>query len=216
MLHNIFNNIVFATSDGDVIPTLIENDSNTIDISHNIFYDVNRFYLDENLWNNAIYEDPELINTDPLGIDDPAYYNVSNESIAINQGRIVNGSDELTDYLENNGGRDFFGNIVSSNTPPTIGACNYNETSEFDLSNIISSSVVAYPNPTSSEINIELGLLSSGNYVISIFDSKGDEVYSIEENTSSLKIDVSHFSKGVYHILISNKRNYINKKVIIK
>ena len=114
---HIFNNIVFATSDGDVIPTLIENDSNTIDISHNIFYDVNRFYLDENLWNNAIYEDPELINTDPLGIDDPAYYNVSNESIAINQGRIVNGSDELTDYLENNGGRDFFGNIVSSNTP---------------------------------------------------------------------------------------------------
>ena len=213
---HIFNNIVFATSNGDVIPTLIENDSNTIDISHNIFYDVNRFYLDEDLWNSAIYEDPELINSDPLGSDDPTYYNVSNGSIAINQGRLVNGSDELTDYLENNGGRDFFGNIVSSDTPTTIGACNYNETNEFDLSNIIESSVVTYPNPTSTEINIELGLLSSENYLVSIFDSKGYKVYSIEDSKSSLKIDVSHLSKGVYHVLIKNKRNYINKKVVIK
>ena len=49
--------------------------------SHNIFYNVERFYLDDDLMNLAFYDDPELLNNDPDGIDDPDFYKVENGSL---------------------------------------------------------------------------------------------------------------------------------------
>lgn len=213
---HIFNNIVFATSGGEIIPTLIENDSNIIDISHNLFYNINRFYLDDDLMNLALYEDPELLNNDPLGINDPELYKVQNGSIVINQGRLVSGSNIQTDYLQNNGGRDYFGNNVPNTIPPTIGAFNYNTLETFELNDFLDECVIVYPNPTSNKINIEFGHLSLENLTLNIFDLKGQLVYKTEEIESSMIIDASNFTKGLYTLEIFNQNHHINKKILIE
>ena len=213
---HIFNNIVYATSNGEIIPTLIENDSNIIDISHNIFHNVERFYLDDDLMNLAFYDDPELLNNDPDGIDDPNFYKVENASIAINQGRLVSGSKIQTEYLENNGGRDYFGNEVSNILPPTIGAFNLNTTDDFELNIIVEESIVIYPNPTSNKINIEFGLLSNNDLVVKIWDVKGNLIYVKDNNNSSLCLDTSSLTKGLYQIEISDNSNLIKRKILIQ
>ena len=43
-------------------------------------------------------------------------------SPAIGEGTLISGSDDPLDFLANNGGRDFFGQPVSPNAQPSIGA----------------------------------------------------------------------------------------------
>ena len=166
--------------------------------------------------NIAFYDDPELLNNDPDGIDDPDFYKVENASIAINQGRLVSGSKIQTEYLENNGGRDYFGNEVSNILPPTIGAFNLNTTDDFELNIIVEESIVIYPNPTSNKINIEFGLLSNNDLVVKIWDVKGNLIYVKDNNNSSLCLDTSSLTKGLYQIEISDNSNLIKRKILIQ
>ena len=212
---HIYNNLVYATPSGSIIPTLIENDSNIIDITHNLFFDVNRFYLDEDLWLNAIYEDPEIINTNPLGGIEPEEYQVYNNSVAINNGRLISGSNNMLDYLENNGERDYFGNPVSSDTPPTIGAFNYNTSNNNIYNDIEESSVIIYPNPATKEINIALGLLTNDNNEIIIYDSVGKIIYFNTTKSKNITVDIFGYRKGLYTIVITNHKTTITKKVLI-
>ena len=212
---HIYNNLVYATPSGSIIPTLIENDSNIIDITHNLFFDVNRFYLDEDLWLNAIYEDPEIINTNPLGGIEPEEYQVYNNSVAINNGRLISGSNNMLDYLENNGERDYFGNPVSSDTPPTIGAFNYNTSNNNICNDIEESSVIIYPNPATKEINIALGLLTNDNNEIIIYDSVGKIIYFNTTKSKNITVDIFGYHKGLYTIVITNHKTTITKKVLI-
>ncbi len=212
---HIYNNLVYATPSGSIIPTLIENDSNIIDITHNLFFDVNRFYLDEDLWLNAIYEDPEIVNTNPLGGIEPEEYQVYNNSVAINNGRLISGSNNMLDYLENNGGRDYFGNPVSNDTPPTIGAFNYNTSNNNIYNDIEESSVIIYPNPATKEINIALGLLTNDNNEIIIYDSVGKIIYFNTTKSKNITVDIFGYRKGLYTIVITNHKTTITKKVLI-
>ena len=114
----------FATQNGETIPTLLENDFNEFYISHNLFYDSSRIDIDSDLENNAIYGNPLLFNSIYLGNDDPDAYQIQNNSPAINNGYLINGSNDTINYLEHNGGLDYFGNSVSHYLPSNIGAFN--------------------------------------------------------------------------------------------
>ena len=46
--------------------------------------------------------------------------------LAIGKGILINGSSDIKNYIQNNGGRDYFGNSVSSDSKPNIGAYNGN------------------------------------------------------------------------------------------
>jgi hypothetical protein len=37
---------------------------------------------------------------------------------------LINGSSDTSDFIQNNGGRDYFGNSVSNSEKPNIGAYN--------------------------------------------------------------------------------------------
>ena len=129
---------------------------------------------------------------------------------------MVSGSNIQTDYLQNNGGRDYFGNNVPNTIPPTIGAFNYNTLETFELNDFLDECVIVYPNPTSNKINIEFGQLSLENLTLNIFDLKGQLVYKTEEIESSMIIDVSNFTKGLYKLEIFNQNHHINKKILIE
>ena len=121
---HFYNNLVYVGSTGNEIPTLIQNTSNSLNISHNLFYDSSRINLDNDLLSNIIYENPLFLNPSLLGNNNPLVYKIRDTSQAANAGKLINGSTDSTDYLNNNGGRDYFGNSVSANHPSTIGAYN--------------------------------------------------------------------------------------------
>tara|TARA_Y100000385_G_scaffold290884_1_gene365868 strand:+ start:414 stop:2870 length:2457 start_codon:yes stop_codon:yes gene_type:complete len=121
---HVYNNLVVVSQDGETISTLIENDLNELYISHNLFYDSSRIDLDTDFENNALYGDPLLLNLAYLGENNPEAYQIHNGSPAIGSGFLINGSTDTTNYLEHNGGLDYFGNSVSHNFPSNIGAFN--------------------------------------------------------------------------------------------
>ena len=121
---HVYNNLIVASQAGDTISTLIENDLNELYISHNLFYDTFRIDLDSDLENNALYVDPLLLNSDYMGENNPEAYKIENGSPAIGSGFLINGSNDSTNYLQHNGGLDYFGNIVSHSFPSNIGAFN--------------------------------------------------------------------------------------------
>jgi len=80
--------------------------------------------LDQPLTQNAIYSDPKL---QQLGASSAAGYKLLSGSSAKYAGAIISGSLDPSNYSQNNGGFDFFGNPVMDDLPPHIGAYNANE-----------------------------------------------------------------------------------------
>ena len=52
-----------------------------------------------------------------MGENNPQAYQIQNVSPAIASGFLINGSNDSINYLQHNGGLDYFGNIVSHNFP---------------------------------------------------------------------------------------------------
>ena len=203
---HVFNNLVYVSPNGTTIPTLIQNNLNTLDISHNLFYDSARIDMDVDLMNNALYNNPNLLNPSPLGVDNPQLYQLQNNSIAIGAGKLINGSLDSTNYLLNNGGRDFFGNVVSSIDPPSIGA--YNGTT-LNLSTNIEANDIAYPSITTGEIFLEIK--NNGEKIQT-------KIYSINGNYLTLQegetINLESFPEGIYILIVQQGTTTEQFKVV--
>ena len=204
---HVFNNLVYVSPNGTTIPTLIQNNLNTLDISHNLFYDSARIDLDVDLMNNALYNNPNLLNPSPLGVDNPQLYQLQNNSIAIGAGKLINGSLDSTNYLLNNGGRDFFGNVVSSIDPPSIGA--YNGTTLNLSTNIEANEIIAYPSITTGEIFLEIK--NNGEKIQT-------KIYSITGNYLTLQegetINLESFPEGIYILIVQHGTTTEQFKVV--
>ena len=53
------------------------------------FFDSSRIDLDSDLLNNAIFEDPQLVNAFSQGVNDPLLYKIQNNSVAIGNGKLI-------------------------------------------------------------------------------------------------------------------------------
>ena len=166
---HVYNNLIVVSQDGENIPTLIENNLNDLYISHNRFYDTSRIDLDSNLQNNTLYGDPLLLNSVNLGVNNPAAYQIQNNSPAIGSGFLINGSIDTTNYLEHNGGLDYFGNNVSHIFPSNIGA--FNGTGAMNILEINVEDIKLYPSVTDDYVNVSIqdysGYIQTEIYTIS-------------------------------------------------
>ena len=204
---HVFNNLVYVSPNGSTIPTLIQNNLNTLDISHNLFYDSARIDLDVDLMNNALYNNPNLLNPSPLGVDNPQLYQLQNNSSAIGAGKLINGSLDSTNYLLNNGGRDFFGNVVSSIDPPSIGA--YNGTTLNLSANIEANEIIAYPSITTSEIFLKIK--KNGEKIQTKIYSITGNYLTLQEGT---KINLESFPEGIYILIVQHGTTTEQFKVV--
>ena len=197
---HVYNNLIFATQNGENIPTLLENDFNEFYISHNLFYDSSRIDIDSELENNAIYGNPLLLNSIYLGDDDPEAYQIQNNSPAINNGYLINGSNDTINYLEHNGGLDYFGNSVSHYFPSNIGA--FNGSGSVNVLELNSEDVKLYPSITENYVNISIKNYS-GSIRTKIYNLKGDLVSIQKEN----KLSFQKLNSGVYFckVIYANK-----------
>ena len=150
----IYNNLIEVSQNGEIIATLIENDLNELYISHNLFYNSSRIDLDSDLENNAFYENPMLLNLNYLGENNPEAYQIQNNSPAIGNGFLINGSNDTINYINHNGGRDYFGNNVSHDFPSNIGAYNGDESVDILLSK--EDQLEIYPSVTFDYVNISI------------------------------------------------------------
>ena len=192
---HVYNNLIVVGQNGDIVPTLIENDFNDLYVSHNLFYDSSRIDLDSDLENNAIYGDPLLLNTVYSGEDNPLAYQIQNNSLAINNGFLINGSADTTNYLEHNGGLDYFGNSVSHNLSSNIGA--FNGTGTVDILEVKIDDIKLHPSVTHDFVNISIQNYS-GPIKTEIYGLNGDFIVLKNGNRFSLK----KYNPGIYYCVV--------------
>ncbi|MEC9160326.1 MAG: right-handed parallel beta-helix repeat-containing protein [Bacteroidota bacterium] len=204
----MYNNIVYVGSSGQVLPTLIQNNLNTLDISHNLFYDSARIDLDTDLINNALWGDPALLNPSMLGIDDPSMYQIQSQSPVIGMGKLISGSTDPLNFLQNNGGMDYFGNLVSSTASPNIGASNHLNTLIENQSK--KNKVIAYPTFTIDEVSLKIEGFN-GDLSTKIYGTNGKLISTQKGEMISMK----KYKKGIY-ILEVHYNNQMERIRVLK
>ena len=204
---HLYNNIVYVGENGQLIPTLIENEFNELHISHNLFYDSSRIDLDSDLISNALYGDPLLLNTSILGEENPEAYQIYNSSPAYGNGFLVNGSNDTTDYLHHNGGLDYFGNPVSHSIAPNIGA--FNGTALADVLAIQTTDLKLYPSLTRDYVNISIeGHL--GPVETTIYALNGT-VMGVQ---NGMRLTLKGFNSGTYFCVVRYGQKYKTMRVV--
>jgi len=192
---HVYNNLIVVGLNGEIIPTLLEDDLNDLYVSHNLFYDSSRIDIDSELENNALYGDPLLLNSFYLGENNPVSYQIQNNSPAIGSGFLINGSTNTTNYLEHNGGLDYFGNSVSHNLPSNIGA--FNGSGPMDILAINLEDIKLYPSVTDDYVNISIQGYS-GNIQTKIYGLSGDFM----DVQSGNKLSLKKFKSGIYLCIV--------------
>ena len=120
---HILNNLVYMESSGEILESYLETQDNEYVISKNLFYPTSRIELDDNLLSEALFLNPLFVETMPsVPLQSALTYQLQSTSPAIQGGTLISGSENSLDFLQNNGGRDFFNQVVPSNNPPSIGA----------------------------------------------------------------------------------------------
>ena len=204
---HVYNNLIAVGQNGEIIPTLIDSNFNELYISNNLFYDSTRINLDSKLENNAIYGDPFLLNSVNLGVNNPTAYQIQNNSPAINNGFLINGSIDTTNYLQHNGGLDYFGNSVSHVLPSNIGA--FNGTGTMDILAIELENIKLYPSVTYDYVNIYIKDYS-GPIKTEIYALNGDFIDFQSGNNLSFK----NFNSGIYFCVVHYGKKKKTMKVV--
>ena len=202
---HVYNNLIVTGQNGQTIPTLLENDPSDLYISHNLFFDSTRIDLDIELRNNAIYGDPLLLNTFYYGENNDEAYQVQSNSPAIGSGFLINGSTDSINYLQHNGGLDYFGNSVSHNLPSNIGA--YNGSGAMNILEINKDKIKLYPSVTEGNVNISIEEYS-GTIKTEIYTLSGDFIAVQYGN----KLSFEKYKSGTYFCVIT----YANKNKTLK
>ncbi|MBL7913686.1 MAG: T9SS type A sorting domain-containing protein, partial [Bacteroidia bacterium] len=72
--------------------------------------------------------------------------------------------------------------------------------------------VVAYPNPVSTELTVEMNTLSAGNYSLTMTDLTGrvmlQQAIAATEGRNDSKLDVSTYAKGVYLLTVKSETGF--------
>ena len=77
--------------------------------------------------------------------------------------------------------------------------------------------VSIFPNPATNNVTINIGSSSSMANEVSIIDITGRPVYNTTLNgTSSLQVDISNLTPGIYFVLLNNESGITVKKLSVK
>jgi hypothetical protein len=76
-----------------------------------------------------------------------------------------------------------------------------------------------FPNPTDSEVNLEVSLDQTATVIIRIFDAVGRLVYEeegIQSGSALYRLNIDHLSSGLYTVQVSTGQLVMNKRLIKK
>ena len=121
----VYNNLIYISNQAKITFD-IRNESEYNSFKNNLYYGtvaINPSY-------EFKHDTSEIFNTDPLlsnpGGTNANDYKLKSDSPALKTGILISGSSNPKNFIENNGGKDYFGNNVSNSEKPNIGAYNGN------------------------------------------------------------------------------------------
>ena len=120
-------------------------------------------------------------------------------------GKLISGSTDTLNFIQNNGGMDYFGNFVSSTAPPNIGASNFFSTL---IESKFKNKVHASPTITVDEVKLSVDNFS-GELIIHIYDINGKRVSTQIGDTVSMY----KYEKGLY--ILEVQYNHLNERITI-
>ena len=125
----------------------------------------------------------------------------------------------IVDYGANGGtiGVTASGTCGNSGTRTLIVAMNCRVSS----STLPGASVNAYPNPVSTQFNVELNAINAGTYTVELMDLAGRVIYSdvitATEGINNAVIDVATYAKGVYTMSVRNSDGFAQQiRVVVE
>lgn len=90
------------------------------------------------------------------------------------------------------------------------------EETNMSINEVMSSSLLVYPNPFTHELNIQIPEAIKGNYIFKVTDLNGKIVYTQNQNTKSFVWNGAFLPKGIYIVSIQENGKIISEKVIKK
>ena len=76
-------------------------------------------------------------------------------------------------------------------------------------------SVLIYPNPVSSSLTVDLGILNGFETVIKLYDSSSKLMFE-KRSVSNLLIDVSNLAEGLYFLELSTADQVFRNRIVIE
>ncbi|MEN8115632.1 MAG: T9SS type A sorting domain-containing protein [Bacteroidota bacterium] len=207
----------------------VANEFGPIEIKNNAFY--NDF--DNNIWYGNIpdtdedgetYRGENALTSNPVFADeivaDSSGFILQPGSPAIGVGKLIfnSGISHPHDYFHNNGGVDFYGNVVSTQTQPSIGAYN-GEGIEVGIFNAFEfeKSIKMYPNPVinNKPLNIEIPSdINTRDLSIQIVDITGKLRYEkLSGNQNKIVLNTKELPRGSYLVKVK-AGNYTENKYL--
>ena len=144
-----------------------------------------------------------MLNTFYYGENNDEAYQVQSNSPAIGSGFLISGSTDSINYLQHNGGLDYFGNSVSHNLPSNIGAYN----GAMNILEINKDKIKLYPSVTEGNVNISIEEYS-GTIKTEIYTLSGDFIAVQYGN----KLSFEKYKSETYFCVIT----YSNKNKLLK
>ena len=131
-------------------------------------------------------------------------------------------NDNTLSFVQDNGcdiGSGGFGYWYSISKPLLIRMNLGYEVPSSIENNIFEGKVSVHPNPSKGIFNIDLVNVQDGDYLISVYNILGEEVYFNSKSvvsTASTTIDLSDLETGIYMLNVQNGDSFVNEKIIIK
>ena len=219
----LYNNIFYLSKEGAQAVNIIEN-NHTFTSDNNIYYPEQSAFMELNYSTyNTLEEfqqiekkDLNSLNSNPFFINAAKdNFNVEVNSPAINKGRNVG----LT--------KDFYGFSVPSGGIPDIGIAEITYNSDNNnntIAEVPQKIAIAYPNPTSGLLNIQLTQYitqSDEQTELDITDITGKNLYHNFVNLTTgadFTVDLSGlgFSPGVYILILNMGKERYTEKIILQ
>lgn len=80
---------------------------------------------------------------------------------------------------------------------------------------LVQNSIIAYPNPATDKLMLEIGNFQNKHYQIELFDAQGKSILKTNANQKLIEINTTYLASGAYLLLISNEQEILTSKKII-
>lgn len=106
------------------------------------------------------------------------------------------------------------GTGTNSCTKTTVITISVSACTGISLLNSSDESFEIIPNPNNGQFTLKTNM--SGSYELSIYNSIGQLIKFIPQNNSSINIDLSMYSKGIYNLVLKVNGNFKKLKVVVE
>ena len=209
----IFNNIFYAVNGSGIGNQQVYVQDPNLLMTHNLFFgNINQSF--KNKGNANVLEDPKFNNTD---LEHPYGFQINNPSGTINAGRAFTGNYEhpiipveassIFNHVEALPTTDFFGQTLTGDNTPNIGASNAKNGEILSFKTDASTSTISIKNPVITDAIEIYGITQESNYILYDLVGRKKQAGSLSKTNSRIKLNAL-LPAGLYMLNLE-----INKKV---